>query len=96
VNWFSEDVVSGKWQEIQKLLLILLENINVNIKSLKEPKRLFTCKHSESETEGRSTVRLVAELLFKILCNCTNIQTTCSYAQGSMGSLIYPSVMDKR
>lgn len=67
MNWFSEDVVNRKWEEIQKLLLIVLEKNNVNIKSLKLPKRSFSCKHSESETEGWSTVHMVTELLF-IIC----------------------------
>jgi hypothetical protein len=53
VEWFSEDVVSRKREEIQKLLLRLLERNNVNIESLNLPKLSFTCSQFESETQVR-------------------------------------------
>jgi hypothetical protein len=64
VNWFSEDVVNRKREEIQKLLLRLLEKNNVNIESLNLPKLSFACNHSESETQVCSTVHLFTEILF--------------------------------
>jgi len=96
VNWFSEDVVNRKREDIQKLLLRLLEKSNVNIESLNLPKLTFSGNHSESETQVCSTVHLFTEFLFTCLCNCMNIQSTCSHAQCRMASLIYPSVMGKR
>lgn len=96
VNWFSEDVVNRKREDIQKLLLRLLEKSNVNIESLNLPKLTFCGNHSESETQVCSTVHLFTEFLFTYLCNFMNIQSTCSYAQCWIASLIYPSVMGKR
>jgi hypothetical protein len=51
VDWFSEDVVNRKREEIQKLLLTLLEKNNVNIESLNLPKLSFCGNHSESESQ---------------------------------------------
>lgn len=96
VNWFTEDVVNRKREDIQKLLLRLLEKSNVNIESLNLPKLTFSGNHSESETQVCSTVHLFTEFLFIYLCNCMNIQSTCSHAQCRMASLICPSVMGKR
>lgn len=63
VNWFSEDVVNRKREEIQKLLLRLLEKSNVNIESLNLPKLSFSCNHSESETQVCNAVHLFTEFL---------------------------------
>ena len=95
VNWFPEDVVNRKREEIQKLLLRLLEKSNVNVKSLNLPKLSFSSNHSESETQVCCTVHLFTEFLFMYLCNCMNIQSTCSHAQSRTASLIYPSLMGK-
>jgi hypothetical protein len=54
VEWFPEDVVSRKREEIQKLLLKLLERNNVNIESLNLPKLSFSSSRAESETQVRS------------------------------------------
>jgi hypothetical protein len=70
VNWFTEDVVNRKREDIQKLLLRLLEKSNVNIESLNLPKLTFSGNHCESETQVCSTVHLFAEFLFIYLCNC--------------------------
>ena len=96
VNWFSEDVVNRKREDIQKLLLRLLEKSNVNVESLNLPKLTFSGNHSESETQVCSTVHLFTEFLFIYLCDCMIIQNTCSHVQCQMASLIYPSVMGKR
>jgi hypothetical protein len=64
VNWFSEDVVNRKREEIQKLLLRLLEKSNVNIESLNLPKLSFSSNQSESETQVCSTVCLSVEFVF--------------------------------
>jgi hypothetical protein len=58
VDWFSEDVVNRKREEIQKLLLRLLEQNNVNIESLNLPKLSFSSNHSESESQVCSNVFL--------------------------------------
>jgi hypothetical protein len=76
VNWFSEDVVNRKREEIQKLLLRLLEKSNVNIESLNLPKLSFSSNQSESETQVCSTAHLFTESLLIYLCNCLNIQGT--------------------
>jgi len=51
VDWFSEDVVNRKREEIQKLLLRLLEKNNVTIESLNLPKLVFSSNQSESEAQ---------------------------------------------
>ncbi|PSN57920.1 hypothetical protein C0J52_00233 [Blattella germanica] len=51
VTWFSEELVSGKREEIQKLLLRLLEKNNVDIESLNLPKLSFSGNQSGSETQ---------------------------------------------
>lgn len=81
VNWFSEDVVNRKREDIQKLLLRLLEKSNVNIESLNLPKLTFSGNHSESETQVCSIAHLFTEFLFTCLCSFMNIQSTFSYAQ---------------
>jgi hypothetical protein len=64
VNWFTEDVVNRKREEIQKLLLRLLEKSNVNIESLNLPKLSFSSSQSESEPQVRSAAHLFTETLF--------------------------------
>ena len=51
VNWFSEELVSRKREEIQKLLLRLLEKNNVDIESLNLPKLVFSGSQSEAEPQ---------------------------------------------
>lgn len=51
VEWFSEDVVNRKREEIQQLLLRLLVQNNVDIESLNLPKLSFSGNHSESESQ---------------------------------------------
>jgi hypothetical protein len=63
VEWFSEDVVSRKREEIQKLLLRLLEKNNVNIESLNLPKLSFSCCQSKSEMQVRSVTHLFKTFL---------------------------------
>jgi hypothetical protein len=63
VEWFSEDVVSRKREEIQKLLLRLLERNNVNIESLNLPKLSFSSNQTESETQVRSVTCLFKTFL---------------------------------
>jgi hypothetical protein len=69
VDWFSEDVVNRKREEIQKLLLRLLEQNNVNIESLNLPKLSFSSNPSESESQVCSSY-----------INCS--ANSCSYSLG--------------
>ncbi|PNF29866.1 hypothetical protein B7P43_G09538 [Cryptotermes secundus] len=62
VEWFSEDVVSRKREEIQKLLLRLLERNNVNIESLNLPKLSFSCGQTVSETQEDGMCDVAADV----------------------------------
>ncbi|KAJ9576151.1 hypothetical protein L9F63_006973, partial [Diploptera punctata] len=54
VNWFSEELVSRKREEIQKLLLRLLEKNNVDIESLNLPKLVFSSSQMEAERQNEN------------------------------------------
>jgi hypothetical protein len=72
VEWFPEDVVSRKREEIQKLLLRLLEKNNVNIESLNLPKLSFSSSQAESETQVR-TITYIPNIpaWYRLMCEVT-------------------------
>ncbi|XP_066991207.2 uncharacterized protein [Anabrus simplex] len=95
-NWFSEDVVNHKREEIQKLLLDLMEKNNVDVENLNLPKLTFS--NSQPEVSSADSSGCANEELSQhetveggLVFTCTEEEEEEEYSGAVDGESVLPS-----